>query len=124
MAHRHDYARDTSWHGGENSGRSFVDPNDPKIPSPIAALKPGDIIATGSDVRLELHGGFQHYGVIALGEQFEINQTSGYVGRFELIPGLWYYDEGLDESGASWMKKLKGMKPKDASEPKWWASKL
>jgi hypothetical protein len=113
------YARDRDWHGTEASEESFIDSKDPRVPAVISALQPRDIIASDAQVHLELHGGFDHYGVIALSEQAASSQTNGFSGPFQLIPGLWYYDEGLVYDRAAWIKKLKGMKPRDAAEPKW-----
>jgi hypothetical protein len=65
MTNRHAFARDLDWNGPANPQESLIDPKDPKIPKPIASLHPRDVTATDSEVRLELHGGFDHYGVIA-----------------------------------------------------------
>jgi hypothetical protein len=119
ITNRHTFAADRNWHGTENSDQSFIDPKDPRVPAAIVALQPGYIIASDFDVHLELHGGFDHYGVIALTEQTAGSQTNEFSGPFQLIPGLWYYDEGLTYDRAAWMEKLKGMKPRDVPDPRW-----
>lgn len=119
MTNRHTFTRDRSWHGPGNSDESFIDPEDTRVPAVISALHPSDIIVSDSNVQLELHGGFDHYGVIALSEEAVRNQTNDFSGLLELIPGLWYCDDGLAQRGTVWIKKLKGMKPHDAAEPKW-----
>src|ERR1051325_7496387 len=118
ITNRHTFTRDGDWHGTENSDQSFIDPKDPRVPAVIVALRPRDIIASDSDVHLELHDGFDHYGVIALTEQGASSRTNGFSGPFQLIPGLWYYDEGLTYDRAAWMEKLKGMKPHDVTDPR------
>jgi hypothetical protein len=119
MTNRHTFTRDKDWHGTEGSDESFIDPKDPRVPAVISALQPRDVIASDTQVHLELHGGFDHYGVIALSEEEARSQTNSFAGPFELIPGLWYYDEGLVYDRAAWLKKLRGMKPNDAPAPKW-----
>lgn len=119
ITNRHTFARDRDWHGTEGSDESFIDPKDPRVPAVISVLQPRDIIASDTQVHLELHGGFDHYGVVALSEEAARSQTNGFSGPFELIPGLWYYDEGLTHDRDAWIKKLKGMKPHEVPEPKW-----
>lgn len=119
ITNRHTFAPDRDWHATENSDRSFIDPKDPRVPASIVALQPRDIIASDSDVHLELHGGFDHYGVIAFSEHAASSQTNGFSGPFQLIPDLWYYDEGLTHDRSAWIKKLKGMKPHDIPDPRW-----
>ena len=70
-------------------------------------------------MHLELHGGFDHYGVIALAEKAAHDATNRFSGPFELVAGLWYYDEGLDSDRDQWMNKLRKMKPHNAAAPPW-----
>jgi len=119
MTNRHKFARDPKWHGADDPQQSFIDPRDTKVPAVIVGLKPRDIIASDGKLELELHGGFDHYGVIALSEQAARTETNGFSGPFRLIPGLWYYDEGLTYDRAAWIKKLNRMRPPDVAEPKW-----
>jgi hypothetical protein len=120
MTNRHAFARDIDWHGPQDPAESLIDPKDPKIPRPIASLHPRDVFAKDSEVHLELHGGFDHYGVIALSEQAAHDAaTNRFSGPIELIPGLWYYDEGLAQDHDRWIKKLRQMRPHDAPTPTW-----
>lgn len=119
MLNRTNFITDTSWHGTEDSAESYIDPEAPKLPAAITNLCPSYIIARDSELSLELHGGFDHYGVIALSEQASSSRTNDFSGPFELIPGLWYYDEGLDNDRDGWMNKLRKMKPHGAQEPAW-----
>ncbi len=119
MTNRHAFARDMDWHGPNDPTESLIDPKDPKIPRPIASLHPRDVIARDSEVHLELHGGFDHYGVIALSEQAAHDATNRFSGPIELVSGLWYYDEGLAQDHDRWLKKLRKMKPHDAPTPTW-----
>lgn len=97
----------------------MIDPKDPKIPRPIAALHPRDVIATDSEVHLELHGRFDHYGVIALSERAADDATNRFSGPIELVSGLWYYDEGLAQDHDRWIRKLRKMKPHGVPTPTW-----
>jgi hypothetical protein len=117
MTNRHTFARDLDWHGPEDPKESLIDPKDPRIPKPIASLNPRDVIATDSEVRLELHGGFDHYGVIVLSEQAARDATNRFFGPIELVSGVWYYDDGLTQDHDHWIKKLRKMKPHDAPAP-------
>jgi hypothetical protein len=119
MTNRHAFAKDMDWHGAEDPAESFIDPKDPNIPSPIASLHPSYVIATDSEVHLELHGGFDHYGVLALSELAAHDPTNRFSVPIELISGLWYYDEGLAQDRDRWIKKLRKMKPHDAPTPTW-----
>ena len=119
MTNRHAFARDMNWHGPEDPDESFIYPKDPKIPRPVAILNPRDVIATDSEVHLELHGGFDHYGVIALSEKAAHDATNRFSGPIELISGLWYYDDGLAADHDRWLKKLRNMKPREAPPTAW-----
>ena len=63
--------------------------NDPRIPDVIRRLGVSYITIKPDYVHIELHGGFDHYGVDAFAEGEE-NPDGGQ----ELIDGLWYYCEG------------------------------
>jgi hypothetical protein len=119
MTNRNAFARDMDWHGPKDPRESLIDPKDPKIPRPIAALHPRDVIATDSEVHLELHGGFDHYGVIALSERAADDATNRFSGPIELVSGLWYYDEGLAQDHDRWIRKLRKMKPHGVPSPTW-----
>jgi hypothetical protein len=119
MTNRNAFARDMDWHGPKDPRESLIDPKDPKIPRPIAALHPRDVIATDSEVHLELHGRFDHYGVIALSERAADDATNRFSGPIELVSGLWYYDEGLAQDHDRWIRKLRKMKPHGVPTPTW-----
>ncbi len=120
MTNRQAFAVDADWHGNDDPKTSFIDPKDPKVPPIISSLHPRDIVATDHDVELELHGGFDHYGVFALSEATATNNAERPSEPFELVPGLFYFDEGLGYDRDGWMRKLRVMKPTDAPEPSWW----
>ncbi len=119
MMNRTNFINDKSWHGTEDSAESYIDPSDPKLPAVITNLKPSYIIASDTELSVELYGGFDHYGVTALSERTAKTNENDSSGPFELIPGLLYYDEGLNANRAAWMQKLKKMKPHDAPAPTW-----
>jgi hypothetical protein len=119
IKNRQSFARDQDWNGPQDREESFIDPHDPKVPADIARLKPRDIIASDDQVKLELHGGFDHYGVIAESESARHSASDGLSGPFELVPGLWYYDAGLACDQHGWMAKLRWMKPNHVAAPPW-----
>lgn len=119
IANRHTYATDKSWSGPEEKIKAFIDPLDPKVPPPIKAIKPSYMRVTDSEVDIELHGGFDHYGVIALSKEAlnDPKQKKKTAGFLKLIPGLYYFDEYHEGPNWEWQKSLK---PSDAKEPAWW----
>ncbi len=60
---------------------------DPRIPEIIRRLGVSYIMIERDHVHVELHGGFDHYGVDAFAT------GADYRGR-KLIDGLWYFSEG------------------------------
>jgi hypothetical protein len=117
MTNRHAFAKDPNMPGPDDPQTSCIDPRDPKVPPIIQSLHPSYIVATDNDVELELHGGFDHYGVFVLSAT---NNTGRPADPFELVPGLFYFDEGLGYDRDRWMRKLRAMKPNSAPEPLWW----
>ena len=74
---------------GEDKIRMEVisDPtSDPRVPEVLRTLKPAHICVFDHCVRIEMHGGFDHYGLVGYAEGEE--PQGG-----ELIPGLCYYSE-------------------------------
>ena len=61
--------------------------NDPRIPDVIRRLGVSYINIKPDHVHIELHGGFDHYGVDAFAEGADHEQG------IKLIDGLWYYSE-------------------------------
>jgi hypothetical protein len=66
-----------------------LDPTDPRIPNIIRSLRPTFVAVSDRGVHIELHGGFDHYGVC-----FYIKSEDASEGNRELAEGLWYYSEG------------------------------
>jgi hypothetical protein len=95
--------------GADSVDRFYPDPRDPNMPSVIRALQPAYIVAEDSHVRIELGGGFHHYGVNAYAEGTQGN------GDKRLLDGLWYYDEGFQECPNDWEEKLEALRPKQGS---------
>lgn len=120
MTNRQSYATDVSVHGPEDPRTSFIDPNDPRVPPIVRSLPARCITATDESVVLDVHGGFDHYGVLALSGTAVTNGTGRYSAPVVLVPGLVYLDEGLGYDRDRWMRKLRAMKPRDAPEPSWW----
>ena len=62
--------------------------NDPRVPLIIRNLGPSHMTISTEQLRVELGGGFDHYGFIALPERMD-----GGDGWGKLIDGLYYYTE-------------------------------
>lgn len=68
---------------------SIGDPDhDPRVPEIIRRLGVSYITINPERVHIELHGGFDHYGVDAFAEGADRERG------LKLIDGLWYYSEG------------------------------
>jgi len=75
--------------------RIIPDPETSKFPQVILDLEPTYIdIQSDGKVEVELLGGFVHYGVRAYPEDYKKPFSGFSYGDRELIPGLWYYDDG------------------------------
>jgi hypothetical protein len=81
------YRRNMEWNNMAPNDTSKPDPNDPRLPPVIRALGVTYIDVQPTSVRLEMGGGFYHYGLEAF-----VNGSPG-TGTKQLIPGLWYYAE-------------------------------
>lgn len=75
------------------------DPEISSFPQVIIDLEPTyiDIDPKGC-VKIELYGGLDHYGVNAYTEDFKPPVSNFYYGGRELVPGLWYYDDGYENN--------------------------
>ncbi len=75
--------------------RENPDPEISSFPQVIIDLEPTYIdIDPKGRVTVELCGGFDHYGVNVYTEDFKPPVSNFYYGGRELVPGLWYYDDG------------------------------
>lgn len=93
--------------------RTDRDPAISQFPQPILDLKPNYVYIDENDsgrVMLEMHGGFAHFGVLAYTEDYKKPSWSEY-GDKELIPGLWYYDDGYNEN-PKYDKTIETLRPK------------
>ena len=80
----------------------FVLPEDIQIPQIVRDLKPFVcLISSDGYLTLEMHGGWDHikremshFGVNIYTEDFKESELNFKYGDRELLPGLWYYDEG------------------------------
>ena len=106
MDNRSKYAKDPDVHGGDSEDDSYPNPIDPNLPPIIRQLGASYIVAEDAHVRIELGGGFHHYGVNAYLEGAEGQ------GDKKLLDGLWYYDDGYRERPNYWERKLEGLRPK------------
>jgi len=71
-------------------------PRTSKFPQIILDLNPS-VVCIGNApeyIRLEMAGGITHFGVRAYPENFTKPFPNFEYGDKELIPGLWYYDDG------------------------------
>jgi len=93
--------------------RTDRDPVASQFPQPILDLKPNYVYIDEDDsgrVMLEMHGGFAHFGVLAYVEDYKKPSWSKY-GDKELVPGLWYYDDGYNEN-PEYDKIIEVLRPK------------
>jgi hypothetical protein len=77
------------------------------FPQPILDLGPSSVVI-GDDggVMLAMMGGLDHYGVYAYPDDYKKPTFVGSkLGDKELIPGLWYYDDGY-EINSRYHKKI------------------
>jgi hypothetical protein len=78
-------------------GQSPRHPAVSRFPKAILDLAPSYVRieqTNGSSyLALEMHGGFDHFGVYAYPEDFKEPHASFRYGDRKLIDGLWYYDE-------------------------------
>jgi hypothetical protein len=80
----------------------FVLPEEIPIPQAIRDIKPYVcLISYDGCLTVEMHGGWDHikremnhFGVNIYPEDFEEPERNFKYGDRELLPGLWYYDEG------------------------------
>ena len=70
-------------------------PSGADIPQAIRDLKPrGCLVSLDGYLTLEMHGGMDHFGVQIYPKDYEKPDRYFKYGDRELLPGLWYYDEG------------------------------
>ena len=73
----------------EHAGEEIAEPNqDPRVPRIIRELGPSYMSISTDQLRVELHGGFDHYGFIAFPDGVD-----GGDGWERLIDGLYYYTD-------------------------------
>jgi len=80
----------------------FVLPKEVQIPQAILDLKPYVcLISHDGCLTVEMHGGWDHikremshFGVNIYPEDYKEPESNFRYGDRELLPGLWYYDEG------------------------------
>ena len=77
------------------------------LPSAIRDLKPSYVLVHADGyVKMEMRGGFDHFGLRAYREDFEEPHSDFHYGDRELIKGLWYYDEGYDDLHPEHKRKI------------------
>jgi hypothetical protein len=86
--------------GGIDSG-GFNVPKGIQIPQAIKDLKSSYVVRYEVNdsylsiyLSLEMHGGMDHFGVKIYPEDFKKPRDYFEYGDRELLPGLWYYDDG------------------------------
>lgn len=71
------------------AGQQISEPaNDPRVPLIIRGLVPSYMDISAEQLRVELHGGFDHYGFFAYPEGANIGDKRG-----KLIDGLFFYSD-------------------------------
>lgn len=92
----------------------FVLPEDIQIPQIIRDIKPHVcLISYDGYLTLEMHGGWDHikremnhFGVNIYPENYKEPKRNFKYGDRELLPGLWYYDEGYDYGPEKYDKRI------------------
>jgi hypothetical protein len=81
--------------GGKRVAGILPMPKGIQIPKAIQDIRPrGVFVDYDGYLRIEMHGGMDHFGVRIYPEDYrEPEWNISYVDR-ELLPGLWYYDDG------------------------------
>ena len=83
---------------GKYNVRRDRHPEASRFPQPILNLAPSCVYIDENDsgrVMLEMMGGLVHFGVEAYTEDYQKPSFAGFkFGDKELIPRLWYYDDG------------------------------
>lgn len=64
---------------------------DPRLPEAIRRADAASVYVDDESVRIEFHGGFDHYGFLVYADGATVHP-----GSREVIPGLHYYSEGSD----------------------------
>jgi hypothetical protein len=73
----------------KHAGQDIAQPDqDPRVPRIIRELGPSYMGISSEQLRVELHGGFDHYGFIAFATDAD---TEGHGSK--LVDGLYYYTE-------------------------------
>jgi hypothetical protein len=73
----------------DHAGEEIAEPDqDPRVPRIIRELGPSYMSISTDQLRVELHGGFDHYGFIAFSDGVDWGD-----GGVRLIDGLYYYTE-------------------------------
>lgn len=60
-------------------------------------------------VQVEMLGGLDHFGIIAYPKDFKKPWSNFVFGNRELIPGLWYYDDGYEVSPEEYENKIEAL---------------
>jgi hypothetical protein len=87
------------------------------FPKLLVDLNPSAILV-GSDgvICIAMAGGLDHFGVVAFPEDYEIpNRPDSTSEAKELLPGLWYYDDGyreFKEMGKDYNKHVEALRPR------------
>jgi hypothetical protein len=70
------------------------DPAVSRLPKVLLDLAPSYIVIDSSGyLTLEMHGGFDHFGLRAYPKDFKEPHPDFNYGHRKLMDGLWYYDE-------------------------------
>jgi hypothetical protein len=69
-----------------------------QFPQAIVDLRPKYVYIEAGRVMIEMMGGLDHFGVLGYLEDYRAPVSDYKYGDKELIPGLWYYDDGYDEN--------------------------
>lgn len=91
------------------------DPETATFGPPILELEPVYVVVDKSGmIMVAMIGGLDHIGVCAYPESFS-RQACAVRGDRELIPGLWYYDDGYEARPRDWDRHIEKLRRKAKS---------
>lgn len=92
-------------------GTRRPDPDSGRFPPVLLRLNPTYIWIEENTIVVEMLGGMGHFGVQAYKENFQSPLADIPLGDKELIPGLWYYDDGYLED-PNYDQYIESLRPK------------
>lgn len=82
-------------------------PEASKFPKAILDLAPVQVrIPFEGCLMVEMHGGFDHFGLLAYSKSFKEPYPGFKYGAREVVEGLWYYDDDYNDELPAFKKRV------------------